>query len=65
MAEKKSKAKSSQIKVVQIASPIGRRPDQKQDTYHHPSYKSDTYQYRDDYKDSNDLRNTYYVLSIT
>ncbi len=30
MAEKKSKAKSSQVKVVQIASPIGRRPDQKQ-----------------------------------
>ena len=30
MAEKKSKAKSSQIKVVQVASPIGRRPDQRQ-----------------------------------
>ncbi|MBN8522867.1 MAG: 50S ribosomal protein L30 [Rickettsiales bacterium] len=30
MAEKKSKTKSSQIKVVQVASPIGRRPDQKQ-----------------------------------
>ncbi len=30
MAEKKSKAKSSQVKVVQIASPIGSRPDQKQ-----------------------------------
>lgn len=30
MAEKKSKAKSSQVKVVQIASPIGRKPDQKQ-----------------------------------
>ena len=30
MAEKKSNAKSSQIKVVQVVSPIGRRPDQKQ-----------------------------------
>ena len=30
MAEKKSKVKSSQIKVVQVASPIGRRPDQRQ-----------------------------------
>jgi len=30
MAEKKSKAKSLRVKVVQIASPIGRRPDQKQ-----------------------------------
>jgi len=30
MAEKKSKAKSSQIKVVQVASHIGRRPDQRQ-----------------------------------
>ena len=28
--EKKSNAKSSQIKVVQVVSPIGRRPDQKQ-----------------------------------
>lgn len=30
MAKKKSKAKSLQIKVVQVASPIGRRPDQRQ-----------------------------------
>ena len=30
MAEKKSNAKFSQIKVVQVVSPIGRRPDQKQ-----------------------------------
>ena len=30
MAEKKSNAKFSQIKVVQVVIPIGRRPDQKQ-----------------------------------
>ena len=30
MAEKKSNAKFSQIKVVQVVSPIGRRPDQTQ-----------------------------------
>ena len=30
MAEKKSNAKSSQIKVVQVVSPIGRRLDRKQ-----------------------------------